>query len=116
MECPEYSARCVEWGGMTLAYEQAREAVDPAPLFAALPEGRCQCPHWGYVLEGEMTFRYADHDETVRAGEAYYAAPGHVPLVERSASIVELSPTAQLRTTLDAVRTALSAAAVPAAP
>lgn len=113
---PSFSARRVEWSGMTVAYEQASDAVDPTPLFAALPDGRCQCPHWGYVLEGEITFRYADHDEVVSAGEVYYAAPGHVPLVKRSAAIIELSRTEQLQATLEAVQAALAAAGTPAAP
>lgn len=113
---PSFSLRHVEWSGMTIAYEQATDAVDPAPLFAALPDGRCQCPHWGYVLEGEITLRYADHDEVVRAGEVYYAAPGHIPLVERSAAIIELSPTEQLHATLEVVQAALAAAGAPSAP
>lgn len=116
VEGPAFSARRVEWSGMTFAFEQAREAVDPAPLFAALPNGRCHCPHWGYVLEGEITFSYADHDEIVGAGEVYYAAPGHVPRVERSAAIIELSPTEQLQATLEAVQAALAANGAPAAP
>ena len=37
--------------------------------------------------------RYADHEETFRAGDAYYAAPGHLPLVFAGAEVVEFSPT-----------------------
>lgn len=109
MEGPGFAVRRVDWGGMTLAYERAGEPVDPAPLFAGLPTGRCQCPHWGYVLEGEITLRYEDREEVIRAGEVYYAAPGHLPLVRESAAILELSVTEQLQATLDAVQAAMAA-------
>ena len=37
-----------------------REDIDATPLYKGLPDDRCQCPHWGYVLSGAVTFRYAD--------------------------------------------------------
>jgi hypothetical protein len=66
--------------------------VDPAPLFKGLPDDRCQCPHWGYVFKGKITFRYADHEETFEAGDAYYAPAGHVPLISGGCELVEFSP------------------------
>ncbi len=107
-EGPGFWSRQVEWGGMTFAFEAGEQAMDPAPLFAALPSGRCQCPHWGYVLEGSITFRYEDHEERINAGELYYAAPGHVPLVNEPGKLIELSPTAQFRETMDALEAALA--------
>ena len=47
-----------------------------------------------------MVIRYADHEETFRAGDAYYAAPGHLPLVFAGTEVVEFSPTAQLQATM----------------
>ena len=47
--------------------------MDPTPLFQGLPDDRCQCPHWGYVIKGKITFRFADREETYEAGDAYYA-------------------------------------------
>ena len=29
--------------------------ADFTPLFAGLPGDRCDCPHWGYVVEGSIT-------------------------------------------------------------
>jgi hypothetical protein len=52
------------------------------PLFKGLPDDRCQCPHWGYVLKGRMRIRYPDHDEIIEAGDAYYMVPGHLPFIE----------------------------------
>ena len=48
-----------------------------------LPDDRCHCPHWGYVLKGRLTFRFADRDEVFEAGDAFYLPPGHVPLARR---------------------------------
>ena len=38
-------------------------------------------PALGVVLAGRIIFRYADHDEVFTAGDAYYGAPGHLPLL-----------------------------------
>ena len=78
---PEIEGRYVELDDHTVAFETYRQDVDPAPLFRGLPDDRCQCPHWGVVLSGRLTMRYADRTETYTAGDAYYAAPGHLPLV-----------------------------------
>jgi quercetin dioxygenase-like cupin family protein len=72
--------------------------MDHTPLLKGAPDDRCQCPHWGYVLEGQLTYRFADHDETVRAGEAFYLPPGHIPVGnEPNSRIVQFSPTKELR-------------------
>jgi hypothetical protein len=87
----------------TVAFETYKAAVDPAPLFAGLPDDRCQCPHWGFVTSGQVTFRWPDHEETYCAGDAYYAPAGHLPLVTDGSSIVEFSPTAELEATMAVV-------------
>lgn len=46
----------------------------------------CQCPHRRYVLRGRLTFRFADRDEVVEAGDAFYLPPGHVPIAEAGTS------------------------------
>ena len=78
---PEIEGRYAELGEYTVAFETHKTDVDPAPLFQGLPDDRCQSPHWGVVLAGRIIFRYADHDEVFTAGDAYYGAPGHLPLL-----------------------------------
>ena len=90
---PAIEGRYSQVGDYTVAFETYRLDVDPAPLFAGLPDDRCQCPHWGVVTEGQITFRWPDHDETFMAGDAYYAPPGHLPLITAGAAVVEFSPT-----------------------
>jgi len=107
----EIEGRYAEVGEHTVAFETYKQDVDPAPFFAGLPDDRCQCPHWGYVTAGRITFRWADRTETYEAGDAYYAPPGHLPLLSAGGSVVEFSPTAELARTMAAVEDNMKAAA-----
>jgi hypothetical protein len=104
--------RYAELDRYTVGFESFRLDFDPAPFFAGLPDDRCQCPHWGVVLAGQVTFRWADHEETYVAGDAYYAPPGHLPLLTAGAEIVEFSPTAELEQTMSVVGENLAATRV----
>lgn len=83
----------------TVNFTSFAEDVDATPLMKGLPDDRCQCPHWGYVISGRMTFRYADGEEVFEAGDAFFTPPGHTPLVEAGTEIVQFSPADELRTT-----------------
>jgi hypothetical protein len=75
------------------------EDIDATPFMKGLPDDRCQCPHWGYVIKGKMTARYADRDEVFEAGDAFYSPPGHVPVAnEPGTEFVWFSPGEELRT------------------
>src|SRR5438128_408995 len=78
-DIPPIQIRSAELADYTVTFETHREDMDPAPLFTGLPDNRCQCPHWGYVTAGAITFHYGDRSETYSAGDAYYAPPGHTP-------------------------------------
>ena len=71
--------------------------ADATPLLKGLPDDSCPCPHWGYVLEGRVTFRFADRDEVFEAGDAFYLPPGHIPIVQAGAAYVQFSPSEDLR-------------------
>jgi hypothetical protein len=102
--------RYVELDGYTVGFETFKQDFDPAPLFRGLPDDRCQSPHWGYVVSGRLTFRYADHEETFVAGDAYYGAPGHTPLVYAGTEVVEFSPSDLFGATMAVVGRNLEAA------
>ena len=104
-----YEARAAEWGDYTVVFESFPPA-DPADLFKGLPDNRCQCHHFGYLFEGELVIRYADHDETIRAGQAYYIPPGHLPLVRETSRGVEFTRTTELQQTMQVVMGNLSSA------
>jgi glyoxylate utilization-related uncharacterized protein len=97
-----YEARSADWGDVTVTFE-SMGAADPAPLFVGLPDDRCQASHYGMVLEGELVVRYADAEETITAGQAYYLPPGHVPLVRTSAKTVEFTRSDELAATSEVI-------------
>lgn len=100
---PPIEGRYVDLDGYTVSFETFRLDSDPAPLFRGLPDDRCQCPHWGVVKSGQLVIRYADHDEAFNAGDAYYIAPGHLPLVTAGTEVIEFSPTDALQQTMAVV-------------
>jgi len=104
IDTPEIEIRSVDLDGYTVTFNTCKADDDPTQLFRGLPNDACQCPHWGTVLTGKVVFRYADHDETYTAGDAYYCAPGHVPLSFAGAETVEFSRSAELAATAAAVR------------
>lgn len=104
-----YEGRLAQLGTYTVAFETYTAESDPAPLFRGLPGDRCQCPHWGVVLKGSVTFRTQDGDMTVREGEAYYAPPGHLPLLHAGTEVVEFSPSEELNKTFAVIEKNLAA-------
>ena len=92
----------------TVSFERFKQDVDPAEFFVGLPGDRCQCPHWGVVTSGQITFRWADREETFAEGDAYYAPPGHLPLVTAGSAVVEFSPTTEFEATMSVVQANLA--------
>jgi hypothetical protein len=97
-------------GGYTVAFEKYTADADVAPFFAGLPDDRCQCPHWGYVVAGKVTFKSANVEETFHAGDAYFVGPGHTPVLYSGTEVIEFSPTAELQKTLEVVTKNMEAA------
>lgn len=101
--------RYEELSGYMVGFETFREDADATPLFKGLPDDRCQSPHWGYVVNGRVTFRYADHDEVYETGDAYYAPPGHIPVISAGTEMIEFSPTEEYGRTMEALQRNLAA-------
>jgi mannose-6-phosphate isomerase-like protein (cupin superfamily) len=83
--------------GYTINFVSFNQDIDATPLLKGMPDDRCQCPHWGYVTKGRLTFRFADHEEVFEAGDAFYLPPGHVPLADAGSEYVQFSPAEELR-------------------
>jgi hypothetical protein len=99
-----YEGHFAELGGYTAGFETYTDDSDPSSLFKGLPEDHCQCPHWGFVMKGKVTYRYSDGtEETIVEGDAYYARPGHLPYLHAGTELVEFSPTDDLQKTLEVV-------------
>jgi Cupin domain len=95
--------------GYSIDFVSFDHDVDATPLMKGLPDDRCPCPHWGYVLKGRLTFRFADHDEVVEAGDAFYLPPGHIPTAEAGSEYVQFSPSEELRAVADAMNANMQA-------
>jgi len=92
-----------ELNGYTVNFVSFGQEMDGTPMLKGLPDDRCQCPHWGYVMKGKMTMRFADHEEVFEGGDAFYAPPGHVPLHEAGSEVLMFSPTDELKATEEAM-------------
>jgi hypothetical protein len=67
--------------------------VDTTPLFEGLEGDQCQCPHWGFVLQGQLTTTDASGArETVRKDDLFHWPPGHNVKVDEDAEIIMFSP------------------------
>ncbi len=102
-DAPGYESRQAEWGDFNVAFETIAGGLDATEPFSVLPDGRCQCPHWGYVIKGRLRIKYADREETISAGEAYYMEPGHIPVIEEDAELIEFSPLGEYQKTMTAL-------------
>ena len=67
--------------------------VDTTPLFHGLEGDLCQCPHWGFVIRGQLTTTdAAGEQETAKANDLFHWPAGHNVRVDEDAEIVMFSP------------------------
>jgi mannose-6-phosphate isomerase-like protein (cupin superfamily) len=88
-----------ELDGYTVNFVTVRQDADLAPMLKGLPDDRCQCPHWGYVFEGRLTFTFGDRVEVYETGDAFFTPSGHAPRADAGTSWVQFSPTEELQAT-----------------
>src|SRR3954466_9246877 len=109
----EYEGRSVDASGLRIAFESMPAEFPPdESAFKGLPDDRCQCDHWGYLLKGAFRVTYTDGDEeTVTAGQAYHLRPGHFVQTLEPVELVELSPVDAQDRTMAVVARNMSAVA-----
>lgn len=74
-------------------YFSLSAGVDTTPLFQGLEGNLCQCPHWGFVLRGQITTTDAKGaQETVTTNDLFYLPPGHNVKVDVDAELIMFSP------------------------
>lgn len=79
--------------GISGEYFSLAAGVDTTALFVGLEGDLCQCPHWGFVLRGQLTTTdAAGVHETVKADDLFYWPPGHSVRVDADAEIIMFSP------------------------
>jgi len=81
------------YGMISGEYFSLSAGTDIAPLLQGLKGDLCQSPHWGYLLQGELTVTYADgtHEVTTN-GDLFYWPPGHTVKVGEDAEVILFSP------------------------
>lgn len=92
-------------GRISCEYFSLSAGVDTTPLFQGLQGNSCQCPHWGFVLHGQLTTT-DEHgvQETVNANDLYYWPPGHNVRVNADAEIIMFSPQHEHSLVIDHIR------------
>lgn len=83
-------------GKISGEYFSLSAGVDTTPLFVGLEGNLCQCPHWGYVLTGQLVTTDAKGvEEKVSEKDLFYWPPGHNVKVLEDAEIIMFSPQEQ---------------------
>ena len=81
------------YGTISGEYFSLSAGTDIAPLLQGLEGDLCQSPHWGYVLQGELTVTYADGTtELINGGDLFHWPPGHTVKVGQDAEVILFSP------------------------
>jgi hypothetical protein len=100
----EITIREANWGDIQVSFVTCRQTLDLAPLLKGLPNDMCQCPHWGMIFKGRKVVKYADREEILNGGDAYYMAPGHSTVTDAGTDWVEFSPVDEMKKTSEAVQ------------
>jgi hypothetical protein len=81
------------YGKMGAEYFSFGAGADITELLHGLEGNACQCPHWGYVVQGKITALYTGGaEETSSTGDLFYWPPGHSVRAEEDTDIVMFSP------------------------
>ncbi len=81
------------YGKMAGEYFSLAAGTDITPLLKGLENDLCQSPHWGYLIDGEVTVTYqGGNSEIITGGDLFYWPPGHTVRVGKDAEIILFSP------------------------
>jgi len=81
------------YGDMSGEYFSLGAGTDITGLLKGLAGDLCQCPHWGYLLHGQVTLTYANGvQEVTKGGDLFHWPPGHTVRADEDTDIVLFSP------------------------
>ena len=97
---PGATARQVEdfgdatgYGKIGGEYFSLGAGTDISGLLQGLEDDLCQSPHWGYIIQGKLTVRFADgHSEVPETSDLFYWPPGHSVRAEEDTEVILFSP------------------------
>ena len=102
LDVGEIHTKGEDWGDQCVRHIDLPAGADLRPLLAGLPGDRCDCPHWGYILEGSINVQYADGTIDVnQAGDLYYWPGGHTGWTDEGVVFIELSPAQEIKPVLE---------------
>lgn len=94
-QLPEFGD-ATDYGQIGGEYFSLAAGTDISPLLEGLDGDLCQAPHWGYLLQGEVTVTYSDGStDVVGGGDLFYWPPGHTVRVGQDTEVVLFSPAAE---------------------
>lgn len=96
LEAPEATIKRKDFDGLAMCLIRMQAGGKTDELFAGMPDDRCQCAHWGYIISGTIRVNSADGARDYTAGETYYWAPA---TTSRSSRTLNISRSQRSRTT-----------------
>jgi len=61
------------FGVNNCAHVKFRKGTDIGPALVGLENDLCQVPHWGYLLNGNLTVTYGDgSNDDIKTGDLFY--------------------------------------------
>ena len=81
------------YGKISGEYFSFDAGTDITPLLHGLEGDLCQCPHWGYILNGSLvTTDASGAQESVSEGDLFYWPPGHTVKADEDSNFIMFSP------------------------
>ena len=100
---PRSRADTPSWTDYTVAFRTTRPTWTRRPSSGACRTTGASARTGTWCCPARIVFRYSDPNEVYTAGDAYYGAPGHLPLLFTGTQLVEFSPTGALNETMTVV-------------
>ena len=91
------------WGEMHVEYDVFKKRFDVTPYLKGLPNDRDPCPHWGVIVKGQGKIIVDGKEELFKAGDGFYAPPGHTGIFEAGTELWEFSPKDKLQKTMETI-------------
>lgn len=98
-------------GDIGAEYFSLGAGTDMGPLLAGLDGDVCHAPHWGYMIQGDLTVSYADGStERCTTGDLFHWPAGHSLRVDQDAEIILFSPQVEHGDVMDHIASKLAPA------
>jgi len=74
-------------------YFSLAAGTDISPLLQGLDGDLCHSPHWGYIIDGQLTVSFSDgHVENPGTSDLFYWPPGHSVKADKDTEVILFSP------------------------